>query len=515
MDEQMFPGYERRVEKEAAKKLIAHVDYKRLICLTGDMNAGKTHTIIESIEECVRCKVALFVVGRISLADEIELRMQGSFDVYNYSKQERFREGILKVKMGVCEVKSVFVVCINSLNDRILPTDGLPFDMVIIDEATMTNKNLLSPIIDTYAASEIMNYAKTYIFPKAEVIVLIDAALPEPLKKDYKNMISDGMDNPEEELAVHNLRLVRPDVKPIFNKALHFSAMWQEVENVPGQNLASMMKEILQAVYVYREKISISMPFKEMAHKIACFIRAAMPETDPYVPHIVVQTADERQERAERVARGYTQETLDFHELCRESEVVIINPCVSVGVSIGCGYIAKHFAFFSLGPYTCSLEEQIQMTARVRNIETSTLYYCVFNPKPNSFANYKDVPQLHNFFTEMKQWSNNSSASYHNAHEAIKRALERAYPNIALGRGLHRKRKARKSTELIKAKMELDAAECDKVYGLTNCEAKWSLVSGKKRRRPVYSRTIPEEELEKSGIKYKKTYNGEYYLVCA
>lgn len=511
MDERLFPGHDRAVQKDEAVNLISKMDYRRLICLTGEMNAGKTHTIIEAIEKNDKCSVALFVVGRVSLAAEIEKRATSAFDVYNYSKSDKINEGILKVKTGMCEVKAVFIICINSLTDKKLPVDGLPFDMVIIDEATMTMKNLMSSIIDRSMADSILTYLTEVVFARAEVVVLIDAALPEPLKVDMKAMMATS----GEDFRTHNLKLYREGVDPIFSKAIYYSSAWEEVENVPGESLASIMKEILQAVYVKREKISISMPFKDMAHVLAAKILAARPDTDPYVPHIVVQTAEERSERENRVSMGYTRETLDFHELCRESQVTIINPCVSVGVSLDTKYNQKHFAFFCFGPYTCSIDEQIQMTARFRHVESKTLHYCVFKPTPNAFCNYKDLPALHNFYTGMRDWSNEISSSQFLAMDNIKRALQRAYPGLELRRGLHKRIRARKSKEAINCRVGMDANECDKVYQLTDCPMKWSLIAGKNKRRAVYTREIPKYVLDKNQIKYKKTNNGEYYLVCS
>lgn len=511
MDEIIFPGTERRVNKDEAIRFIAKQDFRRLIFLSGEMNAGKTHTMIEAIEECEGCNSVLFVVGRRSLVSEIENRMSSVFDVYNYADNVRFKEGIMKLQTGRLEVVSIFITCINSLLK--LKESGATFDMICIDEATLTMTNLISPgFIPREKGDEILTCLKTVLFRQAKIVVLIDAALPETLKQDAKKMMNSSPDT--DEAKSFDLRLIREGTKPIFDKAYFYQPFKYALETLPDDKEGMIMNEILHSVYVLNHKITISCPWAEAAYQLRDFILGARPDCYQTVPHIVVQTAPEKQSREARVNQGFTEETTDLHELFEEADVIIFNSCISAGHSFETVGVAKHFAFYTFGSHSNSLLEYNQMNARFRNIESGSLHIAILKVDKTVKKN-ESYLDLDNFCTANKKWEKELTSSYAINRQHVKRSLSRAFPGIKFKNGKIRKMKCKKSVASIHAKSHLDKAEVRKVYKLDDFPNKWDLVSGNNNQFGVYTRNIPSDLFQEKGITFRKTFSGEYYLVCS
>nr|DBA11712.1 TPA_asm: ORF11 [Malaco herpesvirus 1] len=514
IDESIFPDTERRVEGEEAVQLISGHDYRRLVFLSGEMNCGKTHTMIEAIERSKTCRTAIFIVGRVSLVAEIESRMIDAFNVYNYGDKETFAEGVKRAKQGRLGLKSVFVVCINSMTR--LDLDGINFDMVVIDEVSLTMKNIIAPgdFIPYSDGEEILKFLKNELLDNAKTVVLIDAALPLPLKEDFTNMMTQNGDC--EDLKIHDLKLIRPGVEPIFDKAIFYQAKWMEIETDPSDTIGLIMREILDTVYVQRKKISISCPWASNACRMKEFILAARPDSDVGIPHIVVQTSEEKAARISRGVSGYTDETTDIHQLFAEADVIIFNSCISAGHSFSTENIEKHFAFYAFNSNSCELLEYNQMNARFRNIVSKTLHICMVNVSNKRVTRYKDYNDLHNYSIKMTQWENELTSSYATARTHVERSLSRAFPNIRFSNGKVKKTKLKKNKSAILARMNADGDELNKLYKLVDCPTRWELIADGKRKSGIYSLNIPFETLDENNINYRSTYcNPKYYMVCS
>ena len=513
MDLKIFPQNERRVKKAEAINLISKQDYRRMIFLTGAMNSGKTHTIIEAIEDDKDCKSVLFIVGRISLVLEIQERMRTVFDVYSYTDKLKFTDGILRAKTGRLELKSVFVTCINSLLK--MPLEGMKFDMVVVDEVTLTMGNLIAyNFIKQSEGEEILQCIKNTLLPKTKTTVLMDAAFPEPLKEDFINMIN--IDPDVDPARIYDLRLYREDVDPIFHTAYFYQAKKYEVETKPTDREGLIMREILHTIYVERKKVSISCPWAESACQMRNFILAARPDSDRRVPHIICLTADEKSMREQRVKSGYTDETLDLHVLVAEADVVIFNSCISAGHSFDTKGVAKHFSFMAFNNHSCSLLEYMQMTARFRNVETGTIHICTMDVNKKSGNKQTYHQELHNFCTKMKEWESEITSSYSINKTHIERALNRSFRGIVSEKGKIRKIKPKKNKLAIQAKYALDQKELKKLITLEDFPNKWELfMKGKNYISGIYSRNIPKDVLDKNNINYRQTFSGEYYIIAS
>ncbi|AKM21001.1 ORF67 [Ostreid herpesvirus 1] len=493
----------RKISGPHAVSIITKPQHRRYIALKGTMGTGKTHVTVESLNKITGSTGSiLLIVGRKELANEIERRINGSCKVYNYLEKEEFSNGISLSRGGLLTERCVFIVCVNSITTDLFKEDGFKTEMIVVDEVETTFMNIVSESLMTYSAAiETRNTLVEKLFPYTNVLLTIDAALAEPMVVGCAKMFGGKF----EEYKLDLVR-IRP---PIYHRAVQCSTAYNIIDHNPlEKRYDTLFNAITYHVYELGKRIVISVPYHKTALQLKRHILAARPQHFHKIPHVVVYTAKTRDARLARIKALQTGEQYGIEALAKEADVFIFNSCMSAGHSLNMDGYEACFSYFLINHMTCSVMEQLQMTARLRNNNSKTLYWGLMNTMNDPLRGIRDIEELKTYSTMMRKFGKWMGSSFDNGIKGFKILLKMAYPNIVFEKGVVKSREyPYKNNEIINQTMQNDASVLRKLF-INPEPSKWRFVT--QEHEALYGKDLPPRQFN-----YYSTLSGLYNVVLS
>ena len=333
--------------------------------LRGDMGVGKTRLLIERISQLPPGSKVLYIIGRVHLSEEIAMLM---------NKKPTIHVKEFPIKKYSKDYVNVEVAVYNSLNKF----SGEQRDMVVVDEMVTTMANMKMEKFDETGIT-----THLYNIVLSSKTKFVDAMFTVPTTLFIRSIYTENMrkclelDGPtptEKDILYtyyeregfkphHDKREIVPLVND-FVGATHYNETLCNEAGFYRHETRGMLTRMLYEVTVEKKNIAVAVPTKQLAKNLKKFFEGQCK--------VAILTSDE----------GKLKTILDDDTV----KVFIYTSKVSAGHSIDKpNYFNSIYVVIS--SVTCegewktpTLDEMIQMTARVRYPITNRIYMCTETP---------------------------------------------------------------------------------------------------------------------------------------
>lgn len=447
-----------------------------VIGVRGSMGSGKTSAILDTIA-AAHLRTVIYVVGRSRLAQEIKERCTNHDDINEvkiYTEGGDFSNHLIygdseavdlicqsggysvhgkvleAIKQSRCGPSTVYVTTINSMCR--VPYEA-EVDALIIDEAETTISNLYCPTLMGRRGNE-LTAAFLDVLERAPVVISIDAEHTDPLHDALYAWVartSRVLPDSAEDMPIR-LRLVLEaplEQPPIFTNIELCGPPPTKLDFATQCANESIVAAILEHVVIRKERVVIAAVHKTRIDTLYNTLMAEYVRVNGRALRIESVTATDK-----------IPINSSINDLAATADVLLFNTALSAGHSIELkNHFSCVFVFFTFDRYgnsTAPLNEQMQMTARVRSCREQKMYYCV-EMVNNNIRNHRSVnPARECYHDALRSHFDALAVSERVLGHASKTALlsyiaqciQRAHPNAKMAR--------RDPTELIDFSIQLE-----------------------------------------------------------
>ena len=295
-----------------------------------------------------------------------------------------------------------FITCVNSMASMALAkvfSLDIKWDMVVIDEAETTMSNLYSAKLMGDTGTAVCD-ALFNTIGRTNFLMSIDAGHTEKLASclhrqyicQYRMNNKDVAIDPMCVKCCYGQNSYAKERGPIFNECVELAYSLYPIKSDVKFGLmrttrGSMCMEIVRRVAVLHENVCVSMALKKDAYALANILNTIR--------------VDGKCIRVE-VITGGAEQAHSVNELAQKANVLIYTSAISAGHSIDVkSRFSTLFAYFAFtvgqgaAQVTPSMEEQIQMCARLRHPTQKRMYFCLSTVHTAKLAGMADTRCYH------------------------------------------------------------------------------------------------------------------------